>query len=182
MKKNRINPYNLFVGSFIPNWLLKRPEVSCGAKLVYARLAQFAGKDGKAFPLVGTIAAEIGAPKRNVERFIAELKKAKLIEVSRRGFTHSNSYYFLAHRWMLAEHDPPYVADQDTPPVADHDASSMADIRESEEENQRRDKTPLQTKRITNVKSRDSEPESERWNYSGLPLTSLFTKGGGRVQ
>jgi hypothetical protein len=46
----RINPFRLFVGSMIPNWLQCRPEVSQGAKLAYARLAQYAGKDGGCLP------------------------------------------------------------------------------------------------------------------------------------
>lgn len=30
----RINPYKMFVGSFIPNWLLKQREISQGGKLI----------------------------------------------------------------------------------------------------------------------------------------------------
>ncbi len=43
-------PYKGSIGSMLGNWLGCRKEISSGAKLVYARLAQFAGKDGNCFP------------------------------------------------------------------------------------------------------------------------------------
>jgi DNA-binding Lrp family transcriptional regulator len=95
-----INPYNLFVGSFIPNWLLRRNEISPGGKLCYARLAQFAGKDGECFPSQATLAAEIGAGERQVRRYISELEKQGLIDTIQVGLNHQNRYRFLWHRWM----------------------------------------------------------------------------------
>jgi len=95
-----INPYNLFVGSFIPNWLLKRVEVSQGAKLCYARLSQFAGKDGDCFPSQPTLAVEIGAGERQIRRYISELEELKLIESVQVGLNQPNRYRFLWHRWM----------------------------------------------------------------------------------
>ena len=98
--KKRINPYKLFVGSFIPNWLLCRPELGQGAKLTYARLAQYAGEHGVAWPKRETIAAELGASIRNVDRYISELEKHHLIETKRPGLQQPNQYYFLDHEWM----------------------------------------------------------------------------------
>jgi hypothetical protein len=46
-----INSYRLFVGCFLPNWLLAYPEVSYGARIIYAKLSQYAGEDGQAFPM-----------------------------------------------------------------------------------------------------------------------------------
>jgi hypothetical protein len=63
-KQNRlINPYKLFVGSFIPNWLLKREEISQGAKLCYARLCQYAGEDGECYPSQKKLAEALGIPE-----------------------------------------------------------------------------------------------------------------------
>jgi len=64
----RINPYRLFVGAFIPNWLLLRPDVSAQAKLLYARLAQYAGEHGYAWPMQPTLAEAVGLPIRTMQR------------------------------------------------------------------------------------------------------------------
>jgi len=99
----RFNPYRMFTGAFIPNWLLRRDELSLGAKVVYARLAQFAGDDGRAYPTVERLSAEVGTSARQVQRYLAELVANKLIE------RHGNyaegkgdDFYFLAHEWFLA--------------------------------------------------------------------------------
>jgi hypothetical protein len=101
--KKYINPYNLFVGSFIPNWLLRRSEVSPGAKLCYARLAQFAGKDGDCFPSQATLAIEIGAGERQIRRYITELEEQQLIDTVQVGLNQPNHYRFLWHPWMEEE-------------------------------------------------------------------------------
>jgi hypothetical protein len=96
----RINPYKRYVGSMVPNWLLCRKEVSQGAKLCYARLAQYAGEKGYAFPLQSTIAAEIGVEIRQVKRYLAELEKHSLIYAEQQGLNRPNVYSFLLHPWM----------------------------------------------------------------------------------
>ena len=98
--KKYINPYNLFVGSFIPNWLLRRTEISPGAKLCYARLSQFAGRDGECFPAQVTLAAEIGAGERQLRRYLSELEEWGLIEIVQVGLNQPNRYRFLWHTWM----------------------------------------------------------------------------------
>src|SRR5688572_3926181 len=57
------NPYRMWVGSFIPNWLM-RQKISPGAKLAYARLAQYAGKDGQCYPSQKDLADELGVGER----------------------------------------------------------------------------------------------------------------------
>ena len=113
---DRFSPWNLFVGSFIPNWLLCRAEVSPGAKLTYARLAQYAGENGRAYPKLAELAASIGIPARNLDRYLAELKAHALIETVRRGMGLANDYYFLAHAWITET--SPSVAHQESPSVA----------------------------------------------------------------
>jgi len=102
-KENKIyiNPYKLFVGAFIPNWLLCRREISFGGKLCYAKLCQYAGKDGECFPKQTAIALDIGCDQRQVRRYIKELLKAKLIDVCKVGFQGKNIYKFLQHEWMM---------------------------------------------------------------------------------
>lgn len=67
------NPYKLFVGSFLPNALLRFPGLSSSAKLVWARLGQYAGKDGRAFPRMATLAEEVALSEVQVQRLLKEL-------------------------------------------------------------------------------------------------------------
>lgn len=68
------NPYKLFVGSFIPNALLKYPGLTPSAKLAWARLAQYAGKDGVAHPKIETLAEEVALSERHTRRTLCELE------------------------------------------------------------------------------------------------------------
>ena len=95
---DRYNPYKLFHGAFIPNWLLQRSDISPGAKLLFARLAQFAGEDGRAWPSQEALGKEIGVSDRQVRTYLHELLLAQIIEGERRGLTQTNRYYFL---WTL---------------------------------------------------------------------------------
>ena len=100
----RINPWRMWQGSFIPNWMLRRTEMSHGAKLVYGRLAQYAGKKGKAFPFVRTLAHEVGIEARQTRKYLGELVDLKLLEVEyHREDGKASSYWFLGHPWMYDE-------------------------------------------------------------------------------
>ena len=99
-KKKYINPKKLFHGAFIPNWLLMRAEISFGAKLVYARLCQYAGDNALCYPHQKTLATEIGTNKRQIIRIIHELKEYALIEINRVGLKCTNRYKFPFHQWM----------------------------------------------------------------------------------
>jgi hypothetical protein len=96
----RINPWRMFVGSMIPNWLQSRTEINQGAKLAYARLAQYAGEDGKCFPKQKTLAAELGVSERTANEYVRTLVKSGLIETRRPGLGQPNRYFFLEHPWM----------------------------------------------------------------------------------
>ena len=99
-RPRRINPWRMFIGSMIPNWLQRRTEVSQGAKLAYARLAQHAGKDGECFPKQQTLAAELGVGERTANEYVRTLVKFRLIEMERLGLGMSNRYFFLDHPWI----------------------------------------------------------------------------------
>lgn len=101
LDEKRINPYRLFQGAFIPNWLLRRSEVSAGAKLTYARLTQYAGKNGEAYPFVKTLAQELGVEWRQVHRYLSELTACGLVEVeSHKEEGKASHYWFLNHPWI----------------------------------------------------------------------------------
>ena len=58
------NPFQLFIGAMIPAAVLRHPDLSPSAKLVFARLAQFAGRQGKAWPSEQTLGREVGLGDR----------------------------------------------------------------------------------------------------------------------
>lgn len=100
--KERMNPYKQFFGCWIPLWLLERPEISPGAKLVYATLARHAGKNGECFPGQDLLSREIGlvGGERTVRRYLNELVENCLIEKIQQGLNKPNRYFFLSHEWM----------------------------------------------------------------------------------
>jgi Mn-dependent DtxR family transcriptional regulator len=125
MKK--INPYKLFNGSYVPEWLMERKEISPGAKLCYARLARFAGKDGSCFPRRKTLSDAIGVSQRQADRYINELKKYDLIGVEQTGFGKPNQYYFYSHKWMDGKYKG--STDPSTPMsthMSTHDSTDMS--------------------------------------------------------
>lgn len=78
----------------IPNDILRRTDLSHGAKLCCAWLIQYANKDGQAFPKLKTLGEELGCSPRNVQRcFIAELEDRKLLVIQQRGRGQSNIYH-----------------------------------------------------------------------------------------
>ena len=108
---NRINPFKMFIGIFIPNWLLDRKDVSSGVKVCYGALCRFAGRNGHCWPAQEALAAMMGVSVRQVQRHMQELVELKLIEPVRRGHMRTNVYYFLDHPWI--HEDTP--ADDDVP-------------------------------------------------------------------
>lgn len=117
-----INPYKLFIGSLIPNWLLQRKEISQGAKLCYARLCQYSGKDGLCYPKQVTLAKELGCSRSQVIKYINELVKQGLIEKVRVGLQRANRYRFLRHNWMQLRHS--HMKHPDVANAKHHDATN----------------------------------------------------------
>jgi len=96
----RFRPYKSFKrGAYTPNELTAYPDLSPSAKLLWGKLAQYAGKDGRAYPSIARLAADIGLKERQTQNVLAELKKKGFIE-SVKG-ARSNSYYFLLHPCLV---------------------------------------------------------------------------------
>jgi Helix-turn-helix domain len=94
------NPYMAFTGIFIPQGLVPWASISAGAKLVWGRLARYAGSDGHCYPTMKTLAAEIGVGQRQAQKYVSELVRNELIRrVSRfrAGGQTSNAFEFLWH-------------------------------------------------------------------------------------
>jgi hypothetical protein len=101
------NPHRLFTGSFVPNWLMLRTEVSPGAKLCFARLCQFAGEKGHCWPAQETLARSLGVGARQVRRYLKELEGVGLIAVTPGAGRESSRYRFPRHPWMAEDAPPP---------------------------------------------------------------------------
>ena len=84
-------------GIFVPDALLACRAISDGAKLLWARLARYAGTRGQCFPLLSTVAANLGRSERQVQRYLAELVHEHFLVTQQRGFNKSNAYQFLWH-------------------------------------------------------------------------------------
>jgi Helix-turn-helix domain len=94
------NPYRMFNALFIPEGLARCPWISAGAKLAWGRLARYAGVNGVCHPAVTTLAEEIGVSARQAQRYLAELRRFRLIRRIDRfadGAQTTNSFEFLWH-------------------------------------------------------------------------------------
>ncbi|MGE0855579.1 MAG: helix-turn-helix domain-containing protein [Hyphomicrobiaceae bacterium] len=76
----------------VPNVILKSDAISPGAKLAYAMLLHYAWAKDHCFPGQERLANDMGAGKRSVIRFMAELERAGYIAVKRRGLGQTNLY------------------------------------------------------------------------------------------
>lgn len=95
------NPTEKFTFAPVPNWLMRREELDSDPKIVYARLSQYAGVDGYAFPSRETLQEECGMSIQRIDRAIRKLNNVNLIATERRGKNQSNVYTLIKdHIWM----------------------------------------------------------------------------------
>ena len=76
----------------IPNCIINNQELSLGAKVVYAKLLSYAWHNQMVYPGQETMANELGAGRRSIVRFVAELERVGYLEVERRGQGLTNRY------------------------------------------------------------------------------------------
>ena len=95
------NPWRVFVGSFIPNAVLRCSYLSPTSKLIFGRLCQYAGENGQSYPTYSTLGHEVGIERRQAIRAVKELENFGLIRAIGRsrsdGGSTSNIYVFLWH-------------------------------------------------------------------------------------
>lgn len=104
----RFNPYRHFVGSFIPNCLMSYPGLSLGAKLLWARLAQYAGQNGACYPSQQRLASDLGLSVRQIRRLISELVSKEFLEKEAPAYKdqiqgQTVKYFFLLHPIFRAD-------------------------------------------------------------------------------
>lgn len=126
MKTGEIfNPYGLLQGAYVPNVILRNPDLSQSAKLLYARLLQFAGRNGTCYPAIETLADEIAISKRQIIKVLQELENKGFIKrekpIGQGKLLHkTNRYYFLWHpafhdecKIFTTEGEPEFTSDSD---------------------------------------------------------------------
>jgi len=95
------NPWRIFVGCIIPNAIARSTELSSTAKLVFGKLCQYAGENGKAYPSYSSLAKEVGVKQRQAIRAVKELVIFGLIRPVKQnrpdGGSTSNIYEFIWH-------------------------------------------------------------------------------------
>jgi len=76
----------------VPNFILKDPNISPGAKVTYSMFLSYAWHNDSCFPGQEKLAADMGMSRSRVAEFIGELRKAGLISIKRRGLGKTNVY------------------------------------------------------------------------------------------
>jgi len=90
------NPFQLFDGAIVPSEILRSQDLLPSEKLVFARLLQFAGGKGRAWPSIQRLAEEVALSVPQTRRCIGALESKCLIRrVARSG--RSNEFEFLWH-------------------------------------------------------------------------------------
>jgi hypothetical protein len=78
--------------AIVPEALIFDPELNATAVRVYAGLARYVDVAGKAWPGLETLAERIGCNEKTIRRAVTDLKRAKWLEVKRRGLGLPNLY------------------------------------------------------------------------------------------
>ncbi|MGE5193853.1 MAG: helix-turn-helix domain-containing protein [Deltaproteobacteria bacterium] len=103
----------------VPNLLLKRADLSHGAKIAYALLLSYAWQQDRCFPGQDKLAADMGVERKAVIRYLQELKNKGVIRVRRRGMGKTNVYFLP----RLA--DVPKMGHQEVPTMGQLEVRSL---------------------------------------------------------
>lgn len=76
----------------VPNFILRNPDISAGAKVVYSMFLSYAWHNESCFPGQERLAQDIGMSRSRVSEFISELNRAGLVTIQRRGLGKTNIY------------------------------------------------------------------------------------------
>ena len=76
----------------VPIAILRHPDLTMGAKAVYASLLSYAWHNNYCFPGQDRVAEEIGAGRTKVNEWIKELERKGFIKIIRRGQGKTNIY------------------------------------------------------------------------------------------
>ena len=81
----------------VPNFVLKNKNLTVGEKMTFAMFLSYAWNNQSCFPGQDTLAKDIGAGVRSVNRFIKGLEKKGFLTIQRRGLGKTNIYTLRYH-------------------------------------------------------------------------------------
>lgn len=100
-ESSQFNVFHQFAGCFVPHGLLSMKNLSAGAKVCYALLAQQANARGATQLNLPLLAASVGESERIAVRYLVELEEAGLIESSRGNVNKEDvRISFPRHPWL----------------------------------------------------------------------------------
>jgi hypothetical protein len=76
----------------IPNLVLRRPDLSPGAKLTYMVLLSYAWQSDSCYPGQDRLAVDMGVSERSVITYLKQLAESGLVTIRRRGLGMTNVY------------------------------------------------------------------------------------------
>ena len=76
----------------VPNFILKDPKLSLGAKVAYAMFLSYAWHNDSCFPGQDRLAEDMGMSRSRVTEFVGELERSGLVTIARRGQGKTNLY------------------------------------------------------------------------------------------
>ena len=76
----------------VPNFILKDPRISVGAKVVYAMFLSYAWHNDSCFPGQDRLAQDMGMSRSRVTEFVGDLERAGFVTIERRGQGKTNLY------------------------------------------------------------------------------------------
>lgn len=93
------SPDNAFTFSIIPEWVLDHEELSHGAVRLYGILARYSDADGLSWASRTTLANRLRCTPITIDRWAAELVKAKALTIKRRKGENTNNN--LTNLWTI---------------------------------------------------------------------------------
>ena len=138
------NPFGLFNGVWIPEFLLSYSGISPAAKICYARLCRYCGrKTNICFPSLDELADELGVTTRSINSYLRELEDDGFLVIQRRGMQMTNKYRLKKNRVIkeflgetLSDQDRKNPSDQDMKNSSDQDRKDLSGPTYSSEESQ----------------------------------------------
>ena len=100
----------------IPDSIMRRRNLTFGAKCLWGRLDRYGQKSGRVYPSLLTFATELGTSIDSIRRFLAQLKDASLVRVVKAGLGRGNSTnYVLSNTPEKVAETPPFLAVEKVP-------------------------------------------------------------------
>lgn len=92
IRLNTADPIALHGFTQLPNFILRNPDISIGAKTTYALFLSYAWHNNLCFPGQEKLAKAMGMSVGSISAFVKELEACGLIEIERRGQGKTNIY------------------------------------------------------------------------------------------